>query len=135
MSATLTYNFELTRENLATALNWIVQKSTENGATERQIFTARLCSEELLVNIISHSKSISINTVVQLQFSAGSLRLTIMNDGPSFNPFLTKPRSADASLDTARPGGWGIPFLRHFSDKCDCQHNNNQNIVSLEFNQ
>ena len=99
MSATLTYNFELTRENLETALNWIAQKSIENGATERQIFTARLCSEELLMNLISHSQSIIINTVVQLEFSAGRLILTIINDGPSFNPLLTKPRSTDASLN------------------------------------
>ena len=134
MVKTLTYSLELSRENMECALNWVAEMSAKSEASERQIFSARPCSEELFMNLICHTKTEAIHVDVQLHFDAGTLCLKITNDGHSFNPLQNEPRRVDTSLDTARPGGWGIPFLHHFSDKFEYQRNGSQNIVTLEFN-
>ena len=134
MANTLTYSLPLTHENIEAVLNWVAETSANSKASEKQIFSARLCSEELFMNLISHNKTEVINVIVRLNTNAGRLCLTIIDDGPSFNPLQNEPRHSDVSLDTARAGGWGIPFLHHFSDKFDYQRNDNKNIVLLEFN-
>ena len=129
--------FTLTSGNVREAVAWIATQMTEIGATERQSFRAQLAAEELLLNAIEHGGRDPLSASVTLESLPERLRLTLQDDGAPFNffdAFFDAPeRKIDQTIETARPGGWGLELVRRFAQVISCRRVDNRNVVVLDF--
>lgn len=129
------YAFELTPQNMSTALDWVENCVKELASNERQIFGVRLCVEELLANLLSHVKSQIVNVEINIQSDASGIGLILTNNGPLFNPLEKEARMLDSDIDAARLGGWGVPILHHFSDRFEYRAVGGNNVIMLYFSE
>ena len=125
--------FTLTSGNVQQAVAWIATQMTEIGATERQSFRAQLSAEELLLNAIEHGGRDPLSASVTLESLPERLRLTLQDDGAPFNFFDAPERKIDQTIETARPGGWGLELVRRFAQVISCRRVDNRNVVVLDF--
>ena len=125
--------FTLTSGNVQQAVAWIATQMTEIGATERQSFRAQLSAEELLLNAIEHGGRDPLSASVTLESLPERLRLTLQDDGAPFNFFDAPERKIDQTIETARPGGWGLELVRRFAQVISCRRVDSRNVVVLDF--
>jgi anti-sigma regulatory factor (Ser/Thr protein kinase) len=125
--------FTLTSGNVREAVAWIATQMTEIGATERQSFRAQLAAEELLLNTIEHGGRDPLSASVTLESLPERLRLTLQDDGAPFNFFDAPERKIDQTIETARPGGWGLELVRRFAQVISCRRVDSRNVVVLDF--
>ena len=125
--------FTLTSGNVREAVAWIATQMTEIGATERQSFRAQLSAEELLLNAIEHGGRDPLSASVTLEALSERLRLTLQDDSAPFNFFDAPERNIDQTIETARPGGWGLELVRRFAQVISYRRVDNRNVVVLDF--
>ena len=125
--------FTLTSGNVREAVAWIATQMTEIGATERQSFRAQLSAEELLLNAIEHGGRDPLSASVTLEALPERLRLTLQDDSAPFNFFDAPERNIDQTIETARPGGWGLELVRRFAQVISYRRVDNRNVVVLDF--
>lgn len=125
-------SFAPERFEIGAAIDWIAATATGMGASERQIFAAKLCAEELLANVLRHG-NVSAMVRLTLQRDADGLTLSIEDDGAPFDPTRGPEREALSELDEARPGGWGLALIRRFADDFSYHRSETGNLVSLAF--
>jgi len=125
--------FTLTSGNVREAVAWIATQMTEIGATKRQSFRAQLAAEELLLNAIEHGGRDPLSASVTLEVLPERLRLTLQDDGAPFNFFDAPERKIDQTIETARPGRWGLELVRRFAQVISYRRVDNRNVVVLDF--
>ena len=125
--------FTLTSANVQEAVAWIATQMMEIGATERQSFRAQLSAEELLLNAIEHGGRDPLSASVTLEALPERLRLTLQDDSAPFNFFDAPERNIDQTIETARPGGWGLELVRRFAQVISYRRVDNRNVVVLDF--
>jgi anti-sigma regulatory factor (Ser/Thr protein kinase) len=133
MSPPQSYAFELTQQNMSTALEWVETCVKQIASNDRQIFGVRVCVEELLANLLSHVKSQIVYVEINIHSDSSGIGLILTNDGPLFNPLEKEARMVDSDIETARMGGWGVPILHHFSDSFKYRSASDNNVVMLYF--
>ena len=104
----------------------------EMGGSERQQFRTKLCSEELLTNLLRHGKS-APTVALTLQEGASRLTLTIEYGGAFFDPTQAPEGQPHEELNDAQPGGWGLTLIRRFAEDFTYQHSRSRNLVQLSF--
>jgi anti-sigma regulatory factor (Ser/Thr protein kinase) len=70
---------------------------------------------------------------VTLESLPERLRLTLQDDGAPFNFFDAPERKIDQTIETARPGGWGLELVRRFAQVISCRRVDSRNVVVLDF--
>lgn len=125
--------FTLTGADVAAAVAWIALEAAALGASERQSFRAQLSAEELLVNAIKHGGRDPLSVCVALESLPDALRLTLEDDGAPFDLSDAPDRRTDDSVESARPGGWGVEFVRRFAQRVHYRRAEERNIVVLDF--
>jgi len=125
--------FTLTSANVQEAVAWIATQMMEIGATERQSFRAQLSAEELLLNAIEHGGRDPLSASVTLEALPERLRLTLQDDSAPFNFFDAPERNIDQTIETARPGGWGLELVRRFAQVISYRRVDNRNVIVLDF--
>jgi serine/threonine-protein kinase RsbW len=90
---------------------------TAQGAPEAGIGRVELVLEEVVMNVIMHGAPAVGAPLIQLAAAAlpEGCQLTILDNGPPFDPTTAAPRADGASLDQAAPGGLGLVLLRRYA--------------------
>ena len=75
--------------------------------------------DEVLSNIVSHGTAGRPDPVIEVTFALvdGSLEITVVDDGPEWNPLTLPPPDTAAPLDARRPGGLGVHLVRNLMDR------------------
>ena len=95
--------------------------SKENGLTERDFSVLRLCSEELLVNIIENAYTDNEEHQIQCwaQASDDHVVLSFQDDGEMFDPTELEEPDDPEDLQSASTRGRGIAMVKTFSEEMD----------------
>jgi serine/threonine-protein kinase RsbW len=125
--------FMLTSADIAQAIAWIAESATALGANERQSFRAQLSAEELIVNALDHGGRDRLSVCVTLGALPDRLRLTVEDDGGPFDLSEAEERKADAAVEAALPGGWGLQLVRRFAQDVRYERTEGRNVVVLDF--
>lgn len=86
------------------------------GASEDGKYRTELVFEELITNVIRHAyaqlapSTESIEVVVRME--PQTIRLTVEDDGPAFDPARAPLAPLPASIDEAKVGGLGLRLIR-----------------------
>lgn len=91
-----------------------------------------LCLNELMANAIQHGSAGPDHEIrITLQDDAGSLRATLEDDGRPFDPLTLARRPGGETLESIRPGGWGIPIVRALADELRYERRDGRNVVAI----
>ena len=77
------------------ALDGFEQFAEDSGLLEKSIFTARLCLEEVLVNIESHAFNDEKEHMIQVHAEMEgerTIKIEVEDDGIAFNPLVMAPK-------------------------------------------
>jgi serine phosphatase RsbU (regulator of sigma subunit)/anti-sigma regulatory factor (Ser/Thr protein kinase) len=92
--------------------------------TSDQSYVARLAVEEIATNIVKYSYPNAVGVIeVTCAITEGALRLTIRDQGPSFDPRRVPDPELDNDLATRDVGGLGIFLVRDLADELYYTHN------------
>jgi serine/threonine-protein kinase RsbW len=75
--------------------------------------------DEVLSNVVRHGAAGRSNPVIDVTFAlvAGSVEVTVVDDGPEWNPLELPPPDTAAPLETRNPGGLGVHLVRNLMDR------------------
>jgi serine/threonine-protein kinase RsbW len=106
-------------EEVRRACEFVVEAAEAAGLDERAVYHCQMAVDETLTNVIEHGYSfeesdhtIEVGCVVE----EDRFLITIIDDGPAFNPLDHESPDPSAPLDEREPGGWGIYFIRRLMD-------------------
>ncbi|MDP2132561.1 MAG: SpoIIE family protein phosphatase [Sulfuritalea sp.] len=116
---------------------WLETLGRENSIPAEEIVRLDLCLNEALANVIAHGGRDAAGADLALRFrfsrgdGAGSAQITVIDQGPPFNPLDHVVRNSPASLDEAEPGGLGIAMIRAYADQLDYCRVDGRNHLSF----
>jgi serine/threonine-protein kinase RsbW len=107
-------------EEIQQANKFVAQIAGQAGMSEDVIYNCQLAVDEICTNIIEHGyqlqgadKAIQVICGVQIPF----FDITIIDEGPPFNPLNQLEPDPAVPLDQRGEGGWGIYFVKQMMDE------------------
>jgi serine/threonine-protein kinase RsbW len=85
--------------------------------------------EELVANVAMHAPS-ATRVSISVALHDDLLKVTVEDDGPSFNPTLGKILTVDEDLDAAAIGGLGLSLVRQMTDSLTYARTDDTNHIS-----
>jgi serine/threonine-protein kinase RsbW len=75
--------------------------------------------DEVLSNVVRHGTVGRQNLLIEVTFAlaAGSLEVSVVDDGPEWDPMTLPPPDTAAPLEARRPGGLGMHLVRSLMDR------------------
>jgi anti-sigma regulatory factor (Ser/Thr protein kinase) len=118
----------------ARASAWARALAEGAGLSEELTYAIDLCIVEMVTNIVDHSYGENPG-VIRLELALGleAAILTIIDDGPPFNPLSVPAPNTPASIEDASIGGYGIHMVRATADDCRYERRNGQNVFTAYF--
>lgn len=120
--------------NVATACDFVVEVAEMAGLDERGIYHCRLAIEEACTNVIEHGYEFDgADKVIDIvcQTHSDQLIITIMDDGPPYNPLTKSDPDPKTPLWERNEGGWGVAFIKKVMDKVDYNFSEDRNHLIL----
>ena len=113
---------------------WARALADEAGLSEERQYALDLCIVEMVSNIVDHSYRGRPGEIrLELALGQGSAILTIVDEGPAFDPLSVPAPVAPASLDDAAIGGYGIHMVRSSADACEYKRSDGRNVFTAWF--
>jgi anti-sigma regulatory factor (Ser/Thr protein kinase) len=94
----------------------------------------RVCIQELVSNIVLHTKSVDGPPTVRVALKIGmaGIIVCIEDNGPPFDPMTQAPIEVDTDLASADRGGRGLRIVRNMSRRMSYERSGEWNRVRLE---
>jgi len=111
------------------ASRWLEQRQTP---AELRYF-ANLVIEEIVTNCIKYGYNDTKEHVIEitLQFSGGSLVITILDDGQPFDPLAAPEPDLHIDPEERPIGGLGLYLLRQMSDRMEYHRDGDKNRLTI----
>lgn len=118
----------------ARASAWARGLAANAGLSEERSYALDLCIVELVTNVVDHGYG-ETQGVIRLELDIGpqAATLTILDDGPAFDPLSLPVPATPALLDDAPERGYGIQMVRSAADDCRYERRNGQNVFTAYF--
>lgn len=114
---------------------WARGLAEELGLSEDRTYALDLCITELVANVVDHSyreKAGQIRLELELTPPESAI-LTVIDEGPAFDPLSVPPPAIPKSLDDAQVGGLGIHLVRSHADACEYRRDAGRNVFVAWF--
>jgi anti-sigma regulatory factor (Ser/Thr protein kinase) len=113
---------------------WARALAEQAGLPEERVYALDLCIVEMVGNIVDHSYRGRPGEIrLELALGRGSAILTVVDDGPAFDPLSVPAPVAAATLDDAAVGGYGIHMVRSSADACEYERREGRNVFTAYF--
>lgn len=92
-----------------------------------------LVLEEIIANIVAHGDNSKRNPItITLAKEGQELTMTVVDEGPSFDPTICVSPDTALPLQHRKIGGLGLHLVRTFCQGCSYTRENNYNILTLK---
>jgi len=113
---------------------WARELAEQSGLSEERIAALDLCIVELVSNIVDHSYRGQPGEIcLELALGHEAAVLTVIDEGPAFDPLSVPTPAVPASLDEATIGGYGIHLVRSSADACEYERREGRNFFTAYF--
>ncbi len=92
----------------------------EAGLDPGSAWPVHVALDEVLSNIVRHGGAAGSVPLIDVTFTradSGGVEVTVVDDGPEFDPLQVPEPDLASPLDVRRAGGLGIHLVRHLMDK------------------
>lgn len=125
---------ESRRSSSGEASAWARALAERAGWKEERVYAIDLCVVEIVSNIVAHSYREGRGEIrLELHLGDGSAILTVIDDGPAFDPLSVPAPAIPASLDEASVGGYGIHMVRSAARACRYERRDGRNVFTAYF--
>ena len=97
-------------------------------------FSANLCLEELITNIITHGLHGAPDRIIQVRMSLSDewLEIILKDDAPPFDPFKEVPDpDFDLALEDRPIGGLGVHLVKTLMDDAHAHYDGSGNLIVM----
>jgi serine phosphatase RsbU (regulator of sigma subunit)/anti-sigma regulatory factor (Ser/Thr protein kinase) len=113
---------------------WARTLAEQSGLSEERVAAIDLCIVELINNIVDYSYRGQPGEIrLELTLGHGAAILTVIDEGPAFDPLTVPAPVIPASLDEATIGGYGIHLVRTSADACEYRRRGGSNCFTAYF--
>ena len=113
---------------------WARELAEEAGLHQDRAYALDLCIVEMVSNIVDHSYGGRPGPItLDLDMSPAAAILTLLDEGPAFDPLSVSAPSPAPSLDEASIGGFGIHMVRTTADACRYERRGGRNVFTAFF--
>lgn len=120
----LTKTIESRTDNLLHVREFVLRAAREFGFSEEEASKIVLAVDEACTNIIKHAYHFAPDREIEIVIRPvkGSMQITVIDDGQSFNPSIAKLPDLKQHLSHYRRGGLGIYLMRTLMDKVEYKY-------------
>jgi serine/threonine-protein kinase RsbW len=120
----LTKTIESRTDNLLEVREFVLRAAREFGFSEEEASKIVLAVDEACTNVIKHAYQFAPDREIEvvIQPVKGSMQITVIDDGKSFNPSIAKLPDLKQHLSHYRRGGLGIYLMRTLMDKVEYKY-------------
>ena len=114
---------------------WARELGGRLGLAEERIAALDMCITELVSNVVDHSYREQPGEI-RLELDLGppeAAILTVIDEGPEFDPLSVPSPLVPRSLDEAQVGGLGIHLVRSYADACEYKRHDGRNVFTAFF--
>src|SRR5215813_13189938 len=126
----MTLELKATPEEVMRAVESLREFASERGVKEPDLFALSLALEESACNVVNHAlqRDPTQKFQVKVEHKGNEVVIELRDHGPAFDPTQSMPRNPD---DHEREGGWGLEFVKRYSDEiCYCRESG-ENVLRL----
>jgi len=116
------------------ACDFVVACAEDTGLDERAVYHCQMAVDEALTNIIEHGFGYEgADSLIEVCCDHDDNRfvITLIDESPAFNPLEHTAPDPDEPLDSRKPGGWGIYFIRRLMNDVSYERANGKNRLTL----
>jgi serine/threonine-protein kinase RsbW len=116
---------------------WLTECCEQQGVPVGAAGKLELCLNEVLANLIDHAGAATSGRPVTLALALadhGERRLatlTVVDEGPAFDPLTVTRPPLPRTLEEAEPGGLGLLLVRRFMDELSYERCDDRNVLKL----
>jgi serine/threonine-protein kinase RsbW len=125
---------ERSLDELSRLAPWLAALAAESGLPEETAFALDLFLQEAVGNIVMHGTGTGTGPVeIRVGFFAGEagVSVTVADTLLPFDPTAVPLQPRPASLDEARPGGFGLRLISGLSGVPRYHHDGRHNVLTL----
>lgn len=122
-------------EQVASVCNWVVQVAEDVGLPVKDVNHLELAVDEAVTNIIEHAYgngSADKPIEIIIYKDPKRFKVTIVDEGPPFDPLTLDEPDPTASIEDRNIGGWGLFFIKKVMDTVDYRYAANKNHLIME---
>jgi len=130
---TETRSFGMSGSEVVAIDGWLEEVCSRWGASERAMFSARLCVAELAANAIEHgvASTDADHMVVTVRRRSNGIELEFLDSRAPFDPTGHARTAAAQSVKSEAPGGYGLTLLHAFATGLTYSYDGTYNRVRL----
>ena len=115
----LTVRVAAGQDGLRAAAGALDRFEAANALDPEAVWPVHVALDEVLSNVVRHGTGGRPNSLIDVTFAleGGSLEVTVVDDGPEWDPLTLPPPDTTAPLDARRPGGLGVHLVRNLMDR------------------
>jgi len=128
-----TRRFGMSCSDVAAIDDWLERVGARWGASERTMFSARLCVAELAANTLEHgmARTSADHIVVTVRRLCGGVAVEYLDSRAPFDPTGVPVPARAESIESADPTGRGLTLLRAYARDLTYSHDGTYNRVML----
>lgn len=121
-------------ESLPGFVAGITRYAREAGFSEHRLGAMELAMEEAIVNIVKYSSTSpeSVITITCATDDKEAFYITIIDNGPPFDPLKKDTPDTSAGIDDRPIGGLGIFFIKEMTDGVTYAREAGRNILTIK---
>ncbi len=133
----LTLSVQPSAQEIRRCSLWLTECCEQQGVPADATGKLELCLNEVLANLIEHAGAATSGRPVALalELADGGERrlvtLTVIDEGPAFNPLAVSRSPLPRTLQEAEPGGLGLLLVRRFMDERSYERSEGRNMLKL----
>lgn len=121
-------------EQIEAACDFVTEHAESLSMDDEAVYHCRLCVEEICTNIIEHGYAGHYEGVIEIvcRITPGYFSITVVDDGPAFDPLTLPDPDPATSLWERQGGGWGVYFVKKFMDRVTYARKSERNHFMME---
>lgn len=122
-----------TPAGIAVAADTLSQFWVEAGFDPEVAWAVQVVLDEVLSNIVRHGTRQGPAPLIDVTFAAieGGLEVTVVDDGPEFDPLQLPEPDLTSPLEERRIGGLGVHLVRQLMDSVDYVRRDGRNWLVI----
>jgi serine/threonine-protein kinase RsbW len=115
----LTVRVAASQDGLRAAAEALDRFEAAHSLDAESTWPAHVALDEILSNIVRHGAAGRPHLVIEVTFAlvAESIEVTVVDDGPEWDPLALPPPDTAAPLEARDPGGLGVHLVRNLMDR------------------